>query len=132
MTLSIVRKAADLAVAAFFTAGIAAGALAATHAAPVRHWQANHPRRVEVNHRLERQSARIHWERKEGKITQRQAMALHRDDWKIRREERVAARMNGGHITSGEQSTFNRQENAVNKQIRGDSTSGGGSTTTQK
>ncbi|HUB96126.1 MAG TPA: hypothetical protein VL993_09425 [Stellaceae bacterium] len=119
-TMSIAQKVASLALAALFAAGTAAGAQAETK------WQAHHPRRVEVNHRLNRQAERIHRERKDGKITPQQAVALHREDRGIRHEERVAARHDSGHITNVEQHTFNSQENAVNRQIRGDATSGGG------
>jgi hypothetical protein len=122
LTLSIAQKAAGFALAAVFAAGIATSAQAATH------WQNNHPRRAEVNHRAQRQAERIHWERKEGRITPRQAMALHKDDRNIRHEERVAARQNGGHITPAEQNAFNRQENGVSKQIHGDATTGGTTT----
>jgi hypothetical protein len=125
LTLSIAQKSAGFALAAVFAAGIATSARAEAH------WQNNHPRRAEVNHRAHRQAARIHWERKEGKITQQQAMALHKDDRHVRHEERVAARQNGGHITPAEQHAFNRQENGVGKQIRGDATTAGGTTTNQ-
>ena len=33
-------------------------------------------------------------------------------------EERDMAKINGGHITKGEQKVFNQQENAVSGQIR--------------
>ena len=122
MTLSIAQKVAGFALAAVFAAGIAASAQAAT----ATKWQEHHPRRAEVNHRLNHQAERIHHERMEGKLTRQQAMALHRDDFRIRHEERVAARMNGGHITPGEQHTFNRQENGVGKQIKGDVSTGSG------
>ena len=63
------------------------------------------------------QNARIKTEVKEGELTKSQAAALHKDDRQIRREERLMASQNGGHITKQEQKTLNQQENAVSKQI---------------
>lgn len=54
---------------------------------------------------------------KEGEITKRQANQLHREDGTIRHEERAMAKINGGHITKGEQKALNQQENAVSRQI---------------
>ena len=41
-------------------------------------WERNHPRRDQVNDRLENQSRRINREYREGEITRGQARALHR------------------------------------------------------
>lgn len=94
-----------------------AGALAAPAFAEEGQWAKHHPRREQVNKRLERQDKRIHQERKEGEITKDQAQALHKEDRQIRQEERDMASQNGGHITKQEQRTLNQQENAVSKQI---------------
>jgi len=80
-------------------------------------WQKQHPRREQVNHRLAHQNQRIRNEVKEGEITKPQAASLHRDDRQIRREERLMASQNGGHITKQEQKTLNQQENVVSAQI---------------
>jgi len=80
-------------------------------------WQANHPRRVEVNHRLANQDRRIHQERREGELSARQAHRLHAEDRSIRRQERRFARHDGGHITRAEQHRLNREENKVSRQI---------------
>ncbi len=80
-------------------------------------WQHNHPRRVEVNHRLNHQDQRIHREVREGEMNRQQARQLHTEDHQIRQEERDMARQNGGHITKQEQRTLNQQENAVSHQI---------------
>ena len=80
-------------------------------------WQDNHPRRVQVNSRLARQDRRIHQERREGELTRGQARALHRDDHRIRREERAMASRDGGHLTGRDQRVLNRQENAVSGAI---------------
>jgi hypothetical protein len=79
-------------------------------------WERNHPRRDQVNDRLENQSRRINREYREGEISRGQARALHREDHQIRQEERTMASLNGGHITRGEQRVLNQQENAVSRQ----------------
>jgi hypothetical protein len=80
-------------------------------------WDKNHPRRQEVNKRLNNQNKRIHQERKEGDITKGQAAQMHKEDRQIRHEERAMASQNGGHITRQEQRTLNQQENGVSRQI---------------
>ena len=80
-------------------------------------WARNHPRRHEVNARLNNQNRRIHDERREGEITKAQARRLHREDRRIRGEERIMASQHNGHITRQEQTTLNRQENFVSRQI---------------
>jgi hypothetical protein len=80
-------------------------------------WERNHPRRDQVNDRLANQNRRVNRELKEGEITKQQAHQIHREDHAIRQEERDMAKINGGHITKGEQKTLNQQENAVSHQI---------------
>ena len=80
-------------------------------------WQQNHPRREEVNNRLANQSQRIHNQVKDGDLTRKQAARLHKDDRQVRREERMMASQNGGHITKSEQKVLNQQENGISKQI---------------
>jgi hypothetical protein len=80
-------------------------------------WAANHPRREQVNDRLQNQNGRINQEVREGKITQGQAKQLHQEDHAIRQEERTMSKLNGGHITAAEQKSLNQQENAVSRQI---------------
>jgi hypothetical protein len=80
-------------------------------------WNKDHPRRTEVNKRLENQNDRIHQERKEGELTKGQAASLHKDDRQIRQEERDMASQDHGHITKQEQRTLNQQENGVSRQI---------------
>jgi hypothetical protein len=70
-----------------------------------------------VNQRLNNQDKRINKEVKEGEITKAQAAKLHKEDRQIRKEERLMASQNGGHITVQEQKTLNRQESAVSRQI---------------
>jgi hypothetical protein len=80
-------------------------------------WAKDHPRRAQVNERLENQNRRINQEVREGEITKGQAAQLHKEDHQIRQEERMMASQNGGHITKQEQRTLNQQENAVSRQI---------------
>lgn len=89
-------------------------------AAPLRaetKWQENHPRREQVNNRLNRQNRRIDQGSRNGTLSRRQARQLHREDNHMRREERAMARRNGGHITPAEQRRLNRQENRESRQI---------------
>jgi hypothetical protein len=100
-----------------FVVSFAVVATAASAAFAETQWERNHPRRDQVNDRLANQNRRINHELKEGEITKQQAHQLHREDHAIRQEERDMAKINGGHITRGEQKTLNQQENAVSHQI---------------
>ncbi len=91
--------------------GVATNALADTQ------WQKDHPRRTEVNARLNNQNKRIHNEVKSGQINKSQAKQLHSEDHAIRQEERTMASTDGGHITKTEQKALNQQENQVSQQI---------------
>lgn len=104
------RKLLAATFAALSLASLGTAASAAT-------WDQTHPRRAEVNARLANQNRRIQHEVKEGEMTHAQAAALHRQDHQIRREERLMASQNGGHITRPEQRVLNQQENAVSRQI---------------
>jgi hypothetical protein len=97
-------------------AGLFAISLAGAVSAETK-WERNHPRRDQVNDRLQNQNRRINQERREGEITKQQAQKLHSEDHAIRQEERDMAKTNGGHITKQEQKVLNQQENAVSKQI---------------
>ncbi|HWD27098.1 MAG TPA: hypothetical protein VG387_08035 [Rhizomicrobium sp.] len=93
---------------------MAFGAIDAASASP---WTNHHPRRVEVNHRLDRQDMRINREFRHGEIGFQRARMLHRDDHMIRHEERVEARFHHGHITRAEHRALNQQENGVSHRI---------------
>jgi len=102
----------------------ATAAVALPLAAPAAHaqqtetqWEKTHPRRDQVNDRLQNQNRRIKTEVKEGELSKQQAAKLHKDDRQIRQEERDMATQNGGHITKQEQRTLNQQENAVSRDI---------------
>jgi hypothetical protein len=96
---------------------IAMAATALTGAKAETNWERNHPRRDQVNDRLQNQNRRINQEVREGEISKGQASQLHREDRAIRQEERTMSKFNNGHITPAEQRSLNQQENAVSKQI---------------
>jgi hypothetical protein len=92
-------------------------AMAATTAMAESAFDKSHPRRAEVNGRLENQNKRINQEVREGEISKGQAKQLHSEDHAIRQEERTMAKTNDGHITGSEQKALNQQENQVSRQI---------------
>jgi hypothetical protein len=107
-------RIATLAIAGLtlaMAAGAATGALADTR------WDHQHPRRDQVNDRLENQNRRIRIERREGEISPWQARRLHGEDYRIRLQEQRFARHDHGHITAREQRRLNREENHVSRQI---------------
>ncbi len=108
---SVLLKVIPALVLGLSLAGMATPSMADTA------WQQAHPRREQVNSRLNRQNRRIHHEVKEGEMTHAQAASLHREDHQIRQEERDMASQNGGHVTRQEQATLNAQENGVSRQI---------------
>ena len=97
--------------------GVLLSSVVAGNAMAETKWEKAHPRRDQVNDRLQRQNLRIHREVREGDLTKAQAAQLRRDDQKIRREESLMASQNGGHITKSEQRVLNQQENVVSKAI---------------
>jgi hypothetical protein len=109
--LTSFRKVLTVTAVTLSLAGLSTTALADNQ------WQKNHPRREQVNNRLANQNQRIHQEVKEGDLSKAQAAKLHKEDHQIRREERLMASQNGGHITRSEQKVLNQQQNAVSKQI---------------
>jgi|ERR1039457_1685607 hypothetical protein len=105
-------KTFAMALMAVFAVGMAASTFAAEG-----QFNKNHPRRAEVNKRLNNQNKRINKEVKQGEMSKGKAAKLHKEDHQIRKEERAMASQNSGHITKQEQKTLNQQENAVSKQI---------------
>jgi len=110
MNVSFAKKTLVLGASALLI-GIAGAAHAESQ------WDKDHPRRAEVNKRLDNQNARINKEVKEGEISKTKAAKLHKEDHQIRQEERDMASQNHGHITKQEQVTLNQQENGVSRQI---------------
>ena len=75
-----------------------------------------HPRRAQVVRREKREQNKNNAAAVDGKITDKQAQHLDKEDRNIRKQERADAAANGGHITKGEQKDLNREENSVNRQ----------------
>jgi len=100
-----------LTASTLMTLGVAASAQAETR------WEHNHPRRDQVNDRLERENARIRHEVREGEMSPRRAVRLHHQVHKVRREERLMASQHGGHITRQEQRVLNAQANRISRRI---------------
>src|SRR5262249_61225199 len=86
------------------------GVVACTSQMASAGWPQNHPRRAEVNARLEVQNWRINQALSHGKITPAQAHALHAQDHFIPKEERFEAKQNGGYITPADPQEHNPEE----------------------
>ncbi|HXQ11591.1 MAG TPA: hypothetical protein VN805_11415 [Caulobacteraceae bacterium] len=99
------------------TAALIAIVSVAATAASAGGWRGSHPRRVEVNARLENQHDRISAGLQDGQLSQSQAQGLAHEDHTIRTEERDMAHLDDGHITRADQRSLNQQENAVSTQI---------------
>ena len=102
-------------IVAALSLSAALGTVASASAETV--WQRDHQGRVEINHRLENQNLSIDRERREGEITRRQAVYLHREDHAIRTQERFDSRFDRGHLTGAQYRAVNQEENGVNRQI---------------
>jgi hypothetical protein len=100
-----------------FAVALAVVGFGAACSANANPWVQHHPRRAEVNHRLNNQFHRIRTERREGELNGRQAAYLHTEDRGIRAQERFDASRDRGHITWGEQARLNHEENWVSRQI---------------
>jgi hypothetical protein len=98
-------------------AGLTLAAGAAGAASAETPWQAHHPRRVEVNHRLDRINRHIRVERHEGELTAAQARRLHERDYMLRMQERRFASHDGGHITRREQIRLNHEETQLHRHV---------------
>jgi hypothetical protein len=98
------------------TIALALGGHAATASADAD-WRCDHPRRAEVNARLNRLDWRIAQERRGGEIGPGRAGRLYSEDRAIRREERRMVAFNGGYLTRPESRFLNAQENFLSAQI---------------
>ena len=102
------------------TTAIIIGAVAmigAAGAASADPWQAHHPRRVEVNHRLNHIDHRIAMERRDGELNRGQARDLRREDAGLRGQERFYASHDRSHLTRGEYHRLNREEDHLSRQV---------------
>ena len=73
---------------------------------------AEHPRRNEVNTRIDNQRARINQGVKSGELTKQQAQQLRANDRAIKQQEHADVKANGGYLTRSEQNQLNKEENA--------------------
>jgi len=106
------KKSALLAVLSLVMIG--AGVTTASADTP---WQAQHPRREQVNERLNHQFDRIRQDRREGEIGPGEAARLHHADFRVRLQERRFARFHDGHISRAERGRLNREENRIGRHI---------------
>ncbi len=81
-------------------------------------WQKDHPRREQVNNRVENQKERIDKKEANGTMSKAEGDKLKKNDREIKHEEKDMAKQNGGHITKQEQKTLNQQENKNSKKIK--------------
>lgn len=105
------RTALTAAAVAVSLACLAAPAMADTP------WQAQHPRRSQINARLDHQDARIDEQLRAGQISPARATRLHAAGQRIRAEEQQMAAMHGGHLTEREQARLNAEEDRVSHRI---------------
>ena len=71
-----------------------------------------HPRRNEVNTRIDNQRERINQGVKNGTLTSQEAHQLRANDRAIKQQEHADVKANGGHLTPAEQKQLNQEENA--------------------
>jgi hypothetical protein len=76
-----------------------------------------HPRRNEVNTRVENQRERINQGLKNGKLTGQEAQQLRANDRAIKQQEHADVKANGGSLTRAQQKQINQEENANSQLI---------------
>jgi len=99
------------------TLGVVMAGSAATASFAETPFQAAHPRRAEVAHRIAVQQHRIRVARVEGLISPRKAAYLHRKERLIHDQARLDAERHHGHITRREQVALNHREDHVNREL---------------
>ena len=102
------------------TTAIVIGAIAmigAAGAASADPWQAHHPRRVEVNHRLNHIDHRIAMERRDGELGRGQARDLRREDAGLRGQERFYDSHDRSHLPRTDYHRLNREEDHLSRQV---------------
>jgi hypothetical protein len=83
-------------------------------------FQKKHPRKAQVNKRLNNQQKRADNGLANGSLKPGQAEKIQNQDAKIKRQEQRDSAKNGGHITKGEQNQLNHEENGVSHEINRD------------
>jgi hypothetical protein len=76
-----------------------------------------HPRRNEVNTRVDNQRERIDQGLKNGTLDKQQAQQLRANDRAIKQQEHADVKANGGYLTGAQQKQINREENANSQLI---------------
>ena len=76
-----------------------------------------HPRRNEVNTRVDNQRARIDQGIKNGTLDKQQAQQLRANDRAIKQQEHADVKANGGYLTGAQQKQINQEENANSQMI---------------
>src|SRR3974390_3400974 len=77
-----------------------------------------HPRRNEVNTRIDNQRERINQGVRNGTLTGQEAQQLRANDRAIKQQEHADVKANGGTLTPAEQRQLNQEENANSTLIR--------------
>ena len=77
-----------------------------------------HPRRNEVNTRVDNQRERIDQGLKNGTLDKQQAQQLRSSDRAIKQQEHADVKANGGYLTGAQQKQINQEENANSQMIR--------------
>jgi hypothetical protein len=77
-----------------------------------------HPRRNEVNTRVDNQRERINQGLKNGTLDKQQAQQLRTNDRAIKQQEHADVKANGGYLTGAQQKQINQEENANSQMIR--------------
>jgi len=76
-----------------------------------------HPRRAEVNHRIDNQERQIGQDRRDGELSASQAKNLRQQDQSIKRQEEADVAANHGYLTGAEQAQLNKELNGVEQEI---------------
>jgi hypothetical protein len=95
-----------------FSASVEAKGKGNPTGSPGSKFATDHPRRNEVNHRVDNQRERINEGEKSGKLTPEQAKQLKANDQAIKQQEHAEVKANGGHLTPAEKKQLNQEENA--------------------
>ena len=115
------KRTLNLVLASILSAGIVTPAQAKGRGnptgAPGSNFATDHPRRNEVNHRVDNQRQRINEGVRTGKLSEQQAQQLRANDRAIKEQEHADVRANGGHLTPAEQRQVNQEENANSRLI---------------
>ncbi len=109
--MTSILKTTAIILGAIATLGVAG-------AASAHPWEMHHPRRVEVNVRLNHIDHRIAMERRDGELGRGQARDLRREDAGLRGQERFYASHDRSHLTRAEYRHLNREEDHMGRQVR--------------